>query len=915
MTMHLSHTSLMLRVLSAFFAAVCILASVNAYAEDTVFLYYDDVFKTSGTDVGTVLNSGYQGYTLKITGSATHSEKAVIGTLTIYGFEGKRQINVQSSDPSVPYVFTKNTDSLQLYMTDIDYCGNADQNVRSIFARDQYTGSSSSSMAMTFHNVTISSFNAPDSEVCSVINNSNTDCTITLLGIEDIVTTFSNNRGCIHSKVIDFNSSTTDADAPTGDWRFINNYADNGSAMYFVDTFFKNGGKYTYTGNSAAVNGGAMFCTADYKGTGSVTTLGRCHLNSNELILKFEDNIAGEKGGAIYGYESEILLSGEVTVKNNRAGIGLDGSLLSNNIASGKGGAIHCETSIYTRDSYVGISDTDSTFESNWAYSNGGAIYTEGSAEIRGNTSVKFLKNVAGFGDIDESTYHQGSGGAIYSKWYTHIQTTPAEFTENSAYYGGAIYSENFARIWEASAEFSKNSASSGGAIYTENYFYVRNSSTIFSENSAANSGGAIYNEAFTYLLRSPSEFSANAAHYGGAIYSDVYVNIEDSPVTFSNNKADQGGAIYTRYLQFSGSAASATFTGNYGAFYNSVNDNVCGNDVYLPVNIYYDPDSDVCTNLAFWGGGPYSFDGGIYIERSNYSDDPYYTVINQSQVTIAGRANDSTNYYQLRKAYIFNSGKLTAKLDEIEGVNGIFVMDDNSAKLELNVTGADPKKLTMNIEDASTSAQDNDLAVQGSGVIEKTGDGTLQILAAAEGLVCAESFVVSSGRLDYRGYFTGAVEVGGSEAEAVFSPGNSVGDAYVVDGNVSILNNGVALFEFGEFPGIGSDSNHDVLYITNTNRKFSAGDQKISLFFENSVAEDWSYEDCKYLLVSGAGLPDGDFTSWLDGNYTGLFSLLSEDHNLYLVYPLPVPIPEPSTIALLLLGVAGLMYWRRRKN
>ena len=237
-----------------------------------------------------------------------------------------------------------------------------------------------------------------------------------------------------------------------------------------------------------------------------------------------------------------------------------------------------------------------------------------------------------------------------------------------------------------------------------------------------------------------------------------------------------------------------------------------------------------------------------------------------------------------------------------------------SSAKLELNVTNGYTKKLTMNIEDASSLAQDNDLAVQGAGVIEKTGDGTLQILAEAEGLVCAESFVVSSGRLDYRGYFTGAVEVGGSGAEAIFSPGNSVGDANV-EGNVRILNSGAALFEFGAHPDgeyPDDDFNHDVLYITNGN--FSAGNNMIRLYFENADADDWSYEGCKYLLVSGAGLPEGNFTSWLD-NYTDLFSLLSESNNLYLVYPLPKPIPEPSTIALIALGVVMLFLRKRVRN
>ncbi len=112
---------------------------------------------------------------------------------------------------------------------------------------------------------------------------------------------------------------------------------------------------------------------------------------------------------------------------------------------------------------------------------------------------------------------------------------------------------------------------------------------------------------------------------------------------------------------------------------------------------------------------------------------------------------------------------------------------------------------------------------------------------------------MVSSGRLDYKGYYIGALEVGGSGAEAIFSPGNSVGDAYV-DGNVKIRNSGIALFEFGAYPD--ADSNHDVLYITNGT--FSAGNQMISLYFEVADENKWSYDGCKYLLVSGANLPDG---------------------------------------------------------
>ncbi len=403
MTMHLSLTSLALRVWNAFFAAVCIFASVYA---DTVDLY-------DGDDVGVVFNSTPNVNVFNVYGSVTHSQNVAIGVLTINGNGGTRQINVQSLDPNAPYVFTKPTDDLQLYMTNIEYCGNADQNVRSVFFKDEYTGSSSSSMAMIFHNVTVSSFNAPDSEAYSVFNITNINTTITMLSDDGYPNTFSNNRGCARARAINFNPAST-ANESAGDWIFNNNYATNGSVLNCYQLLLKDEGKYTFTENFATLNGGAIYSTGDYEDTGSVSSAAMCHLNDNELTLRFEGNTAGENGGAIYGYESGIRLSGENTFKNNRAGIDLDGNLLSNNIASGKGGAICCETSQYSGSfklGYVFISDAASIYESNLAYGDGGAIYCEGSFDLRSCSSSKFYKNVAGYTDESREIIIKVSAG------------------------------------------------------------------------------------------------------------------------------------------------------------------------------------------------------------------------------------------------------------------------------------------------------------------------------------------------------------------------------------------------------------------------------------------------------------------------------------------------------------------------
>ena len=101
----------------------------------------------------------------------------------------------------------------------------------------------------------------------------------------------------------------------------------------------------------------------------------------------------------------------------------------------------------------------------------------------------------------------------------------------------------------------------------------------------------------------------------------------------------------------------------------------------------------------------------------------------------------------------------------------------------------------------------------------------------------------------------------------------------------------------------------------------FTAGASSIELSFLNGDEEDWAtiFNDGGIQLISGDNFI-GDIS--LTNDFDGLFALEIGPDGLYLVAGAPGPgpgpepgsgVPEPSTWALLALGVAGLMYWRKK--
>ena len=211
------------------------------------------------------------------------------------------------------------------------------------------------------------------------------------------------------------------------------------------------------------------------------------------------------------------------------------------------------------------------------------------------------------------------------------------------------------------------------------------------------------------------------------------------------------------------------------------------------------------------------------------------------------------------------------------------------------DVAIADNAVLNFNHDDEFTFNN----SVSGSGTIYKNGSGTLRILNETPDNFTVESFVIKVGELDFKGYFKGILKV---ESGAKFSPGNSVGK--LTQDGTFILDSGALLLIEQDSQGI-----------------------------DEITAKEFNINDGAVIEISmGAVIPGAQYTlftqtsgDFVDGYATDEFwnSLLTSESAYYwnlsvkdnIVYAQldGSAVPEPSTWALLALGAAGLLYWRKK--
>lgn len=184
-------------------------------------------------------------------------------------------------------------------------------------------------------------------------------------------------------------------------------------------------GTTTLTGNTAAVNGGAIAGNAVTTVTGATVTLqdntaqagsgGAVYSVGNVAVGSISGgsttvtgNVAFDNGGAIFGGGSATtLLGARLTLQNNTA-------------TNGSGGAV------YAADTFLLATSATTTISDNSAGAQGGALWVGGNLEMSATADITFIDNAQGTAGTPQANaiYLDNTNGAAIANFATSAGST-----------------------------------------------------------------------------------------------------------------------------------------------------------------------------------------------------------------------------------------------------------------------------------------------------------------------------------------------------------------------------------------------------------------------------------------------------------------------------------------------------------
>lgn len=323
----------------------------------------------------------------------------------------------------------------------------------------------------------------------------------------------------------------------TGDIVYENDSSDTSSLVPSDHKLIMSGneGAIIFRNNTATDNGGAI----NLVGTAS-RAQPTMEVDNNGGAILFENNISKQgNGGAIYGGTGASTVGDWNCIKfrNNSAGITLSGNKV---LAEPGSGAEHFGGAVFIESGKVLFSGNgDITLSDNVAHGRGGAVHAK---------NLSFVQNVGAICVTGNSSVAVGTSGGQGGAFNATVA-----FEENE---GKIVLSDNFA----------DSPSSYGGGLVRGNTTFTGNKQEILiSKNAALNnaSGGAIYGvAAFRQNEAAINIIGNTAGNEGGAIYGSTYLEDNKQTITFKDNKAANGGAI-AESLVASGNTGDILFDGN----------------------------------------------------------------------------------------------------------------------------------------------------------------------------------------------------------------------------------------------------------------------------------------------------------------------------------------------------------------